>query len=743
MVNHLGRKILAYSPWAFSLFWLTVLLVGLLPLSTVQAEESFINSAAKQMMYTLVVNLFGWFVYVGGFILDVSIKKFVIDFGTNFNTSGVGEVVNHTWSLVRDFLNIAFIFGLIYIGFKMVLGIDESGAKKSLLYLILAALLINFSLFITKFIVDFSNIIAAEVLESSFPKSEANERIFFKTEDDIAVAETFFGYMGLFESLDIPREVTTGDNAPWGYIFGSAALYIIAAYTFAIGGIMLLVRFVALNFYMLLSPLMFIGWIFPQLNQYSKKYWSGFLGQALYAPVYAVLLFFVANVLQGFFGTGGSLQSSNGLLGSIGASEIVHESSFFGILIPFILVCAFMMMAVKAAGKLSTDGALVGTTAIGSGVLRKIHGKAERMSASPALWGVNATGDLSRRGLRRVNTNLAQHGGWVGRKVAGISEATLGTGIDKITNARVTGIDGKKTETLAEFQKLSRATQADLNKAAQSYQRSKDEKYGQMTDEEILRLSKKKLKDPEVLRQLTAGHIKALAESGRFNNATIDGMKKDRINGIVDHVTEPFSTAGASAEELGQAFSDTANTLRRMDAETKASLDNSVLEQERVAVHLSDDDLSEMQKTGKKFADDIASIRTARDTALENIAKGDTKYGRDGAATTAANAGELKKFNQARRRALMSNPQNAGKLSPAIFAERDMAEFITPAALTQLVRNRNLDEDQQKAIESNLRIHITNPDTSSHNITRWEDWSKKNEGRIFNLNIDSDSTEGY
>ncbi len=67
--------------------------------------------------------------------------------------------IERMWEIVRDFTNIIFIFALLVVAFKMVLGMGAN-AKKTMVKTILIALVINFSLFTTWVIVDASNILA-------------------------------------------------------------------------------------------------------------------------------------------------------------------------------------------------------------------------------------------------------------------------------------------------------------------------------------------------------------------------------------------------------------------------------------------------------------------------------------------------------------------------------------------------------------------------------------------------------
>src|SRR3972149_11518169 len=53
-----------------------------------------------------------------------------------------------------------FIFVLLYVAIGTILGLSKVNWKKTLVLIVIAALLINFSLFFTKIIVDASNILA-------------------------------------------------------------------------------------------------------------------------------------------------------------------------------------------------------------------------------------------------------------------------------------------------------------------------------------------------------------------------------------------------------------------------------------------------------------------------------------------------------------------------------------------------------------------------------------------------------
>ena len=129
------------------------------PVFFVHAE----GGGMEKVLYNFVVNVFGALVGWGGGVLDFGVNTFVLDFGTQFRATGLGDMVDQ---VVRDFFNITFIFGLVYLGFTMILKNDDANTRRWLVSLIIAALLVNFSLFISKMVVDASNIIATQVINA-------------------------------------------------------------------------------------------------------------------------------------------------------------------------------------------------------------------------------------------------------------------------------------------------------------------------------------------------------------------------------------------------------------------------------------------------------------------------------------------------------------------------------------------------------------------------------------------------
>lgn len=95
------------------------------------------------------------FMVIMGLLMDI-----ILFFSINSNFYQQSGIIELGWEITRDLTNIIFIFALLVVAFKMVLGQDDSNNKSTLMKTILVALVINFSLFISYAIIDASNLLA-------------------------------------------------------------------------------------------------------------------------------------------------------------------------------------------------------------------------------------------------------------------------------------------------------------------------------------------------------------------------------------------------------------------------------------------------------------------------------------------------------------------------------------------------------------------------------------------------------
>jgi hypothetical protein len=118
-----------------------------------------LNSTYSNVMIT-IMKLFAWLVGVAAITLNYAAYFTVVTMGNYIhNLSAVGVV----WRILRDFANIMLIFGFLGAGIATIFNVEKYGfGTKMLPMLLVAAVALNFSLFISEAMVDATNLFATE-----------------------------------------------------------------------------------------------------------------------------------------------------------------------------------------------------------------------------------------------------------------------------------------------------------------------------------------------------------------------------------------------------------------------------------------------------------------------------------------------------------------------------------------------------------------------------------------------------
>ena len=98
---------------------------------------------------------------IPSFALWLSAQFFnsIISFAVHDTVTSSAAFISIAWGIVRDLSNIFFILALLYIAIQTILGMGHE-TKKMIVHVIIMALLINFSMFFTKVVIDSSNVLA-------------------------------------------------------------------------------------------------------------------------------------------------------------------------------------------------------------------------------------------------------------------------------------------------------------------------------------------------------------------------------------------------------------------------------------------------------------------------------------------------------------------------------------------------------------------------------------------------------
>ncbi|KKT20813.1 MAG: hypothetical protein UW04_C0020G0004 [Parcubacteria group bacterium GW2011_GWB1_43_8] len=281
----------------------------------------------SQFLYYTVFSPSYYIALMAGGIFNASIG-FSLS-GESFPTDK-DSMIATGWKMVRDLLNLFFIFILLYIAISTILQYGNV-AKGAIVKIIIAAVLINFSLMMTKMIIDSSHILAWSFYDK-IEERQITDKNGDKTTSPIIPEEitvkgiTTKNLAGVFmagfnpQRLLIPSN-TTKDSVSKGaseamadgsgilgiiwqailiMIMASALNFIVAFILFA-GAIMFIIRVVVLWFTLLFSPLAFAGMIMPAFQKYSGQWWDALIKQSFFAPAFLFLFYLVTKMVNSGF----------------------------------------------------------------------------------------------------------------------------------------------------------------------------------------------------------------------------------------------------------------------------------------------------------------------------------------------------------------------------------------------------------------------------------------------------------
>lgn len=259
-------------------------------------------------MLLVILNLAGWF-------LNIAILLFAWVVDASKLTAILSDpAIFESWKTVRDLLNIVFILVLLFSAFATIFQVSSYNYKKILLWLVIMALLVNFSYPITRFIIDLSNSLMYTILDKSFG-STAKEDLIFKV--------TPQGFSDIQTIIATAKGNTTSLFASTIYIF-------ILALTILAMGLLLLIRTIVLAILIIFSPAAFVGSV---LNK-GKDWWDALFKYAMAGPIMALVLAVSTKILV----------ATNKLSDGAGQPELVSMARF---IIPITILWVGITMASK------------------------------------------------------------------------------------------------------------------------------------------------------------------------------------------------------------------------------------------------------------------------------------------------------------------------------------------------------------------------------------------------------------
>lgn len=316
------------------------------------------------LMNVVAVGIPHYFLAAAGFVFDALIAA-----GLSSDLLHGGDLVEQGWTAVRDIVNSVFIFILIYIAIATILQLAGGQTKRMLVQLIIVALLLNFSLYITRFVVDVSNVIALRFYDAISAQSPETGKVRYGTTAPKVLSQGFMNAINhspLYADLGIPGTNRVGGHATvFAFVF---IVNMIAIWMFFVVSLLFLGRVIALWLIMIFSPIAFAAWIIPGGKGLWNKWLHHLTHQAFFAPLFLFLLYLLFVFLQTPL-----MRSFSGSLSE--GPDTLWFDTILGVGLRMGLIVVFMFLIVKISREMAEEagskavavGAWIGGKTLGVG----------------------------------------------------------------------------------------------------------------------------------------------------------------------------------------------------------------------------------------------------------------------------------------------------------------------------------------------------------------------------------------
>ena len=305
----------------------------------------------------LGLRIVSFITYIVGTLFDYSLEL-SINSAQFLSEIGVIEIA---WTFIRDILNMTFIFILLWTAIQILLGNDAKyNAKKVLTNVVIVAILINFSLFGAKLMVDASNIVTLKIYESmktggtkGGPRASISQRVM--TAVGMSTLYNIKDVFGTDKSVGAEACSDKDSAVILISIMGSIFLLILCL-ALGLAGILFLIRLVNIIFLFIKSPLFVWGFVLPGSETMAglKNKWWKEMKHVLTFPIMYMFWMFIAVLI--FTQLGEASKAQGGILRLIckGSSDNVESS--ISIVAIFAIVIIFMMKTIEYGFKHVNDG---------------------------------------------------------------------------------------------------------------------------------------------------------------------------------------------------------------------------------------------------------------------------------------------------------------------------------------------------------------------------------------------------
>jgi|GEM_PF-1544350 len=622
--------------------------------------------AAIAIIGNLILSLAAAFTWVGGKLLELTLAELVFGMGNQINSQALGTAIDSIWSLIRDICNLAFIFGFIYVGIYTIIDPEKADTKRFLSRIIIGALLINFSLFFTKIVIDFSNF-SSVVIYTAMVESPETSTITGKIVSQLGLT-TLYASPG----AQILADIGSGKSI-WFFIMGAIFL-LVAAFVFFAASFLLVTRFVALVLIMVASPVLFAATVFPKTKSYADDIWKKLFSYAFFAPVYLLLTLITIKLMDALGVSSTQDKFVNALTDTSGTA--------FSVILNFVVIIFFLVSSLTIAKRMGIEGGEMAVSA-GKAIRGKVQGAIGRNTVGRLGEKLAKNQDESRKSNSRFRQFYAA--------------SLRGTGIDAVAQSAKKakfGSSQSRAEVVTENKEVAAArarnkTTSDISDAIAESATIDADPNASQSDKDTARVQMERAIANASTDQLLA--LLKKHESNTQEYATIvANMSESQVTSLTNAKQEDFDDGKKTKlrnqrrliAEQRYSSAATRDALSRANADELASMSSEFLSREEHAMRLNSSQMDDLRK--KLTKTEFENLSKSRERALERLAQGTIIDGKG--------SGHI----------LNQKPGEIAKMPAKVLVS--LADKLSVATLTKIVADGTL----SKTDEGNIRTEITN-----------------------------------
>lgn len=560
---------------------LVTAIVLFVPHFVMAAEKSAIQTIASMIIPTDITDgfIYGTLSLIGNAFLALS--AYLVALAGSFLgvamtiTLKIGDfyksmpIIDDVWRIIRNISSIGIIFILLYSSIRIILGDGTGDTKKLIKNIVIAGLLINFSLFFVRVAIDASNVVALQFYKAIAPNTSENistGKIF----SDGGISNVMMGALKvqrIYLGNDALKASSAGSISLNIFVISAFGIILMLSTAFSLLGAAIAVtaRTGILLFCMAVSPLYFVAMIFPKAGGQSKKYYDLFKSQLFFMPVYLFLMYIAISFIasDGFksaFSGGNndatSLLSVNGSVPNIIAIVSQYIVALIFINIP--LIAALKLGAVGASwvpnskaisgwlgkGIWRNTGSRIASSVAESNTLRTFA--ASSAVGAGALQGLRSVAKPFNENVKKIAESKTAFGESLGynKNIVAKSEFELKKlkqnimDEDLIINSRDSSVTFKEKQQAEKRKKEYKEQVKELEKGVKEEKRRRQESYAERLDPRDIDTETGKLKSMRPIDWVRKGRWVNTTErvaSAQIHIKNLESDLKQEEEDLTDH----------------------------------------------------------------------------------------------------------------------------------------------------------------------------------------------------------------